>query len=371
MQWKFTLILPALAIFLMSFNTKEVYFTINQKTDNKIQNQFVSDIIKIVIDKNTSDAELIEIKRKLRENGADFSYTVVHNTKNEIINIEVDVKSKYGNVTGVYDFKNSSNINLKIEIKIDNKIGEISIKKNSIENYASSSNQKSDNLNQWKVTSGRNNVAFATADTLYMYENKKSEFLPGVEEIIGSPLYILDNNESTKETIENLDSQKIESVAVLKGNSAVEKYGNKAKDGAIIVKTNNSKQIKQTVELSNLALHILNGREITKEMFEQIIPVDIESVNVLKSDSAIEKYGEKGKNEVIEIKTKATYRSKINFGGKGPLILLDGKEISKKEMENLNPNSVDRINVLKGKASRDKYRNKGKNGVIEITSKKE
>ena len=51
-------------------------------------------------------------------------------------------------------------------------------------------------------------------------------------------------------------------------------------------------------------LIILNGKEVTKAEIEKYKPEDIESVTVLK-ESAIEKYGEKGKNGVIEIKTKS------------------------------------------------------------------
>jgi hypothetical protein len=50
-------------------------------------------------------------------------------------------------------------------------------------------------------------------------------------------------------------------------------------------------------------LIILNGKEVTKAEIEKYKPEDIESITVLK-ESAIEKYGDKGKNGVVEIKTK-------------------------------------------------------------------
>ena len=48
-------------------------------------------------------------------------------------------------------------------------------------------------------------------------------------------------------------------------------------------------------------LYVLDGKEIDKKILETIKPEDIESINVLKDKSAIDKYGEKGKNGVIEI----------------------------------------------------------------------
>ena len=54
----------------------------------------------------------------------------------------------------------------------------------------------------------------------------------------------------------------------------------------------------------NPPLYILNGKEISKEELEKIDPKSIKSVNVLKDEKAINKYGQKGKDGVIEISTK-------------------------------------------------------------------
>jgi TonB-dependent SusC/RagA subfamily outer membrane receptor len=49
--------------------------------------------------------------------------------------------------------------------------------------------------------------------------------------------------------------------------------------------------------------------------------------------------------------------------------VLDGKVITAVEMKKIDPNTIESINVLKDKAAVDKYGVKGKNGVVEITSK--
>jgi hypothetical protein len=51
------------------------------------------------------------------------------------------------------------------------------------------------------------------------------------------------------------------------------------------------------------------------------------------------------------------------------LYLIDGKESDAATVKDLNPNSIKSINVLKGTAT-SKYGEKGKNGVIEIITKK-
>jgi len=51
-------------------------------------------------------------------------------------------------------------------------------------------------------------------------------------------------------------------------------------------------------------LYIVDTKEVTEEYIRVLKPEDVETVTVLKDKSAIEKYGEKGKNGVIEIKLK-------------------------------------------------------------------
>ena len=48
-------------------------------------------------------------------------------------------------------------------------------------------------------------------------------------------------------------------------------------------------------------LYIVDGKEVTEKIIAEIKPDDVDSINVLKEVSATEKYGEKGKNGVIEI----------------------------------------------------------------------
>lgn len=48
-------------------------------------------------------------------------------------------------------------------------------------------------------------------------------------------------------------------------------------------------------------LIILDGKEITEEILKNLKPEDVESINIIKDQNAIDKYGAKGKNGVIEI----------------------------------------------------------------------
>lgn len=85
----------------------------------------------------------------------------------------------------------------------------------------------------------------------------------------------------------------------------------------------------------------------------------------------------KGENEKQIWVSKVSDTSKIieihenHNDDKKPLIIIDGKEVANKSIEDIDANNIFSINVIKGEKAREKYGNKGENGVIEITTKKE
>ena len=67
------------------------------------------------------------------------------------------------------------------------------------------------------------------------------------------------------------------------------------------------------------------------------------------------------------------HKTIFDFDGnskKDHLFIIDGKKASKKEVKKLKPNDIQNVDISKGKASIKKYGKKAKNGVIEITTKK-
>jgi len=70
--------------------------------------------------------------------------------------------------------------------------------------------------------------------------------------------------------------------------------------------TKNSIKVTNPIISANGAkpLYILDGKEITESDFKAIMADNIQSINVLKDESATKVYGDKGKNGVIQITTK-------------------------------------------------------------------
>lgn len=60
----------------------------------------------------------------------------------------------------------------------------------------------------------------------------------------------------------------------------------------------------QNKEYKIKPLFILEGKEVDENIIKDLKPDDVESINVIKDQNAVDKYGDKGKNGVIEIYLK-------------------------------------------------------------------
>jgi BlaR1 peptidase M56/TonB-dependent Receptor Plug Domain len=113
-----------------------------------------------------------------------------------------------------------------------------------------------------------------------------------------------------------------------------------------------------------------------------IDPNTIASISILKDKAAIDAYGDEGKQGVIIIKTKKKEptttitgtitdpRPKPNTPVADPLYVVDGKIRTKEEIKNIQPASIESVNILKGEQAITEYGDKGKNGVVVIVLKK-
>lgn len=138
--------------------------------------------------------------------------------------------------------------------------------------------------------------------------------VPSLEDLMAEPFedipprVILDGDEATVEILKKLDPDKIASVDVLKGEKAIEKFGEKGKYGVIVVTTKEAQKLSilpSTAEKEFSPLIILDGKEVSPgSELSKIDPDDIATVVVIKDEAAIKKYGEKGRNGVVEITSK-------------------------------------------------------------------
>lgn len=211
-------------------------------------------------------------------------------------------------------------------------------------------------------------------------------------------LVFVDGVEKNMDVIKNMDSKDITEIRVLKNEKAVEQYGDKAKDGVIIVSTKviNTNQDKnlnsETKVVVNIkegmdnALYVVDGIPQKSADMSKIDPNTIATVDVLKGEAATRLYGEDAKHGVVIISTKTPDSkgdltrtektvSHIVIKGKSlkdadPLYVVDGKVMKNFDETLLEPGTISSMSVLKGDIALKKYGSKAKNGVIEITLKK-
>lgn len=135
----------------------------------------------------------------------------------------------------------------------------------------------------------------------------------------------------------------------------------------------------------NMMLH-KNSSRASKLKLLALVPIvgialamQAETVNdyvyTEKTQTPQKKVIKKGKaNAQIKMGNKTIQVKKTGKNASGktkePLIMIDGKRSTKAEMDALDEKRIDHINVLKGKAATEIYGAEGKNGVIEIKTKK-
>jgi TonB-dependent SusC/RagA subfamily outer membrane receptor len=207
-------------------------------------------------------------------------------------------------------------------------------------------------------------------------------------------------------------NHKFNDVFIYENKSAFDKFGDKAKNGVVVIgsdakeisynkndtvpgnKTginNNTTNVIRFPGNNGLQpLFIIDSKLSDSSAISKLNPQDIKSINIFKDSSAVAAYGEKAKNGVVIIKTKSLerktdtvlpntdvsnltivgtqkYMSEFSLPKSQPLFMVDGKELIKGE--NINPNSIESITILKDSNATKIYGEKARNGVIIIKTK--
>ena len=336
--WKYFIILPALALFLMSFNVetvevekpvkelpffKENYFNSENNIQNNLNPSIISnsipkgisnntlapetinlqELIKKRIDKNTTDAELKTISEDLKKKGILFTYkNVKRNSNNEITGINITYKDIKGN-SGNYALSSESPINTFYFFKEEN--GSIGFKSDNAntrqhvrvieEGVHSNADREALMKERERMMEERNRTM---EEHKALSEERRREIEVRVEK--AREEHKLMREEHEKEREEYKKQRKIiieermklhDSLKDKHGNIFIEKH--KAHDEGNLFFAGKEK-----------VLFIVDGEESDGAAVELISPNNIMEMNVFKGDQAIKVYGDKGKDGVVIIKTK-------------------------------------------------------------------
>ncbi|HLT33939.1 MAG TPA: hypothetical protein VKZ98_09130 [Aquaticitalea sp.] len=306
-SWNYSLVIPLFA-FVLGFNTETIAQT---KDPSPEKVKIGQNILKFTITKDTKDSQLESIKDKLADKEATITFdNIIRNDRKEITGIKIDFThaGKKGNF-----FINS-----------DNPIKDIAVSLNMHENELTVG-QSTTNLSQsFEIITEDGDKKIKTSGSggnVFVYSTDDDD-----ENIVEKVVVIGKDGEEH-------EVKKEKKVYVIKSDVTKDSDG---KEDAVFIK----KSKKDTVW-------------INKDV-KNIVWTDDDGSDV----------------EIIAVENGNNFRI-ITTGEEQPLILLDGKEISKKDMEKVKPETIENVNVLKGEKAIEKHGQKAEHGVIEITSKKD
>lgn len=125
-------------------------------------------------------------------------------------------------------------------------------------------------------------------------------------------------------------------------------------------------------------IFLVNGQEVSPEIFRAIDPQRIQSVTVLKDQAALAKYTtDKSKTGIIQVKLKKEDQASdiniptIRFDSQTSksLVIIDGKAADATAVQALSPSQIKSIKVLKGQQAVDLFGEAAKNGAICVSTR--
>jgi hypothetical protein len=307
MYLKFTLILPLLVAFVFTFNTKVIAQT------EKSKKVVIEKEIRVeVIDKDAQKEDLDAMKASWAKEGVTLNYKKLkYNDSKEIIGIELDVSSNKGS---------KANLSLSgtepiqpIAIRFDKNSGSISL--GNVQSMAWNMEIHEDHGMHKKIivnTDGDEEVITIKGGNAGTWTtDDENVFI--VKGDAGDMNWTSDEDVTVEVIGDSTMVNKSFKVITMKGGEDAEEIMiKKMKEGdgemKVIVKTIEKKGEGDHemifMDEGDASLVIIDGKESTHEELKKLSPDQIETINVWKGDKAVEKYGEKAKDGVIDVKTK-------------------------------------------------------------------
>jgi len=264
-SWKFYVILPALVAFVLLFQV-EVIAKEKQQIIKDLSGEIKSvDVYKIK--KNATDAELKEIKEKLKSiHNIVFEVSdIKRNAENDLTSLKIDIKNgdqisqsiQTGGTQPIKDFgiivTTDKDGNKKVGFHTGDETNQkssagktITIKQNINSNPNPDKNAKNNHIDDKNASASTGTNTVTTAATSYSY-NVNTDTKNGTVITVSSggdnaqksePLIIVDGIViSSDVNIQELNELNIKSINVYKGPEASKKYGEEGKNGVIVVET--------------------------------------------------------------------------------------------------------------------------------------
>lgn len=217
-------------------------------------------------------------------------------------------------------------------------------------------------------------------------KESKGLIVRGIVSSDKDPLYFIDGVEQKKGgnmTLKSMNPADIESIEVLKDESATAVYGEKGKHGVILIttkRTANKNEVDEAVEQKATSSM---SSPFTVSIDKDGNPFNRSTVTGRKidGDTTIAKKVQIRfkKSEGTEVEEKASKLVVVGDSAnvlrimkdkKAPLYIIDGQSADELTMSKLSPDKINSVSVYKDAESIKRYGAKGKNGIIVIETKK-
>lgn len=287
-SWKYYVVIPALGAFVLLFQA-EVVAKEKQQAVKEVSGEIESvDVYRIK--KNSTDAELKEIKEKLKSiHNVDFEVSdVKRNAENNLTSIKVAIK-------------NGTQLAQSIQTAGDHTIKDFGVivitDKKGKKNVGI---QTSDEANTSKIAVSKKISSLNAAKNDNCKTNADSKTVIGKKLTTKIDTNVNDNTNTSTKTNSNANTNISTTVTIDTDNKTNTKVITTT-NGSVIAISNETKAANKVLE----SLVIVDGKEMPRSFdVNDIDTKKIESVSVYKGVEAIAKYGEKGANGVIEIETR-------------------------------------------------------------------
>lgn len=164
------------------------------------------------------------------------------------------------------------------------------------------------------------------------------------------PLIIVDGKRVTEEEMKQIDPETINQVEVFKDSMSVSKFGKEGKNGVVVITSKSN---------GNTTTTIKNNDHKTVYVSTQTNPNSSGAETVTTTVCT--------DNQNSKVNKTITINASTENGN--PLVILDGK-VFDSNISTIDKNTIESVSILKDASAIKLYGNKGKNGVIIITSKK-
>ncbi|MBN4070424.1 TonB-dependent receptor plug domain-containing protein [Olleya sp. AH-315-F22] len=410
--WKFTLILPILALFIMSFNTKEIYIEKeaplnfqselsyistandinflndnlaeieeNQGLEKEVQTKAknttpvsisktnkvstTNKIVEVIITKDYTEADFNKIKEEFAKAGFTLKFKgIKRNNNGEIVAIKINASSEKSNA----NFNTKADDPIKpIKITIDNESNSISIGNGLNIHLVKGEDFSfiSKNGNHKVHTTGKGNVySFVSKDGKHKVQTTGK----------GSNVFVYRSDDKHKHDEHKVHDDDEHEVIIIRSGGKVQKIKSSYKSENVhIIHVDDDKILKldDSIRFGNRYINKVRVLSLDTLWIEKRGNVVREWVSDNDNDKNIWISAD---DSTFEIKTIGKGNTKFFISGdsdKEPLFILDGKKVSKKVIDELDSDTIDKIEVLKGDSATKKYGKKAKDGVVIIITKKE